>query len=109
MSLLTVSSISTFPGLDHRSRGLRCVLLSRRVFVPAERAHERNKPRYRTDTGALDEPNDGPKAVLRSNQTVSNLGALLRRQFECDPQEIPKYGRSCLWMPLGGAPCVFCV
>ena len=67
LPISVVPVISTFPGLDHRSRGLRCVLLSRRVFLPAERAHERNESRYRTDAGASDEPNDGPKAVLRSD------------------------------------------
>lgn len=33
------------------------------------------------------------KAMLRSNQAQCNIRALLRRQLQRDPQEVPKYGR----------------
>jgi len=38
-------------GLDYCTRGLCCVLLWWRVFIPPQCPHERNKPRHCSDSG----------------------------------------------------------
>lgn len=109
-----------FPGLglDHRAWRLCCVLLWWRMCFSTQRPHERHKSRHRANPGTYFPPKPeltadisllnwlcftllGPfnvswqraKAVLRSHQAQCHISALLRRQLQCDPQEIQKYGR----------------
>lgn len=128
--LVKISQVNDFflpgLGLDHRPRRLRCVLLRRRMRFPTQRSHERHESRHRADSGAYFSLKPGPtagapllnwsrlsssgplnvswqraKAVLRPHQAQRNIGALLRRQLQRDPQEIQKYGRQVMRLPLG--------
>lgn len=127
------------PGLDHRPRGLRGVLLRGRMCLPSQLLHERHQSCHRANsgksqtavmttgpftttstscehwctplpsTGALYQPGHGAKAVLRPHPAPRHLSALLWRQLQRHPQEVPQHGGQILRLPLTAAtpPCEF--
>lgn len=79
----------SFPsGLDHRSFGLRRVLLFRGVQVSAERAHERDQPRDRANFGALDEAAEVPETLLRADEADADFRSVLPGRCECCAEEV---------------------
>lgn len=65
-------------------------------------------------TGSPHEPRVRPQTVLRAHETERHLGALLRRQLQCHPEEVPEHGRTSVWVPLTrgewlGTLCTHCL
>jgi len=87
-------------GLDHRAGRLRGFLLRRRVLVSSARPDERHQSRHRADAGSSHEAAVRAAAVLRSDQTVRHLRALLRRQLQRHTQEVPQHGGAGVRLPL---------
>jgi hypothetical protein len=88
------------PGLDYCSRWICCFLLQWRVFVSIERAHECFKSCHCSNACSFNESVSCSQALLRTDQTVINLGTLFRWQFQCHFKEISQYGREILRLPL---------
>lgn len=50
--------------------------------------------------GPLHQPGHGAEALLRPHAAPRHLSALLRRQLQRHPQEIPQHGGQSVWLPL---------
>lgn len=87
-------------GLDNSTRGVRRVLLQRRMQVSAKCTHERDQSRHSANPSAPHDPHVGTEALLCPHQAYTHLCAVLLRRFQRGLKEIQEDGCQKLWLSL---------
>lgn len=68
--------------------------------LPVERPHECNESRDRADAGTFAESRKSAEAVLRANEAVGYIRAVLPRREQRDTEKVQEHGGKELWLSL---------